>query len=534
LNRQKTWWLATALATLCLHPAFAQPRRPPQVPDETADEETDAPSTPAMPAEHAMAADKAPLPAKAEDHLVTTQHHAVVGGQDLRYTVTAGTLVLRDEEGKPRASIFFTSYTKDGVKDLAKRPITYTYNGGPGSSSVWLHLGAFGPRRVALEEEGWAPAPPYHLEDNNESLLDLTDMVFIDPVTTGYSRAIPGKDAKKFYGLEEDAEAVADFIRLYTVRFGRWPSPKFLAGESYGTTRSAKLSNLLQQKHGIYLNGIVLLSTILNFQTASFATGNDLPYPLFLPTYTATAWYHKKLAPDLQAMGLQKAVEESRRFAAGEYTAALMQGNTLSPEQWNDTAAKVARYTGLSTEYIKEANLRPEIQAFDKELLRDQRLTVGRLDSRFRGRDRSAAGERPEFDPSNAAITGPFTAVLNDYVRKDLGFKSDLPYEILTDRVRPWNYGRGNQYINVAEDLRVAMSQNPALKVFVACGYYDLATPLFAAEYTFRHISFEPDYAKRINLHYYEAGHMMYIRRTDREQLKKDIAAFYESTANVR
>jgi carboxypeptidase C (cathepsin A) len=518
---KKTWWLAAALAAFCFHSAAAQPPRSQQMPpDGAAEEATDGPS-----------AEKNAPPPKAEDHLVTVQRHAMIGGQDVRYTVTAGTLVLRDEEGKPRASIYFTSYARDGVKDLGHRPITYTFNGGPGSSSVWLHLGAFGPRRVALEEEGWAPPPPYHLEDNGESLLDFTDLVFIDPVTTGYSRAIPGKDAKKFYGLEEDAQVVADFIRLYTVRFGRWPSPKFLAGESYGTTRAAKLSNLLQEEHGIYLNGIVLLSTILNFQTARFATGNDLPYPLFLPTYTATAWYHKKLPADLQAMGVRKAVEESKRFAAGEYTLALMQGNTLTPEQWNDVAAKVSRYTGLSPEYVKSANLRPEIQAFDKELLRDQRLTVGRLDSRFKGRDREAAGARTEFDPSNAAITGPFTAVFNDYVRQDLGFKSDLPYEVLTDRVRPWSFGRGNEYANVAEDLRVAMSQNPALKVFVACGYYDLATPLFAAEYTFHHIGFEPDYAQRINLHYYEAGHMMYIRRTDRVQLKKDIAEFYASAA---
>jgi carboxypeptidase C (cathepsin A) len=534
LSKQKTWWLATLLAALCLQPALAQPQRPRSMPDEAAEEGMERPSPSADTAKPAASADKAPPSPKAEDHLVTTQHHAVVGGQDIRYTVTAGTLILRDEEGKPHASIYFTSYTRDGVKDLGARPITYAYNGGPGSSSVWLHLGAFGPRRVALEDEGWAPAPPYHLVDNNESLLDITDLVFIDPVTTGYSRAIPGKDAKNFYGLEEDADAVAEFIRLYTVRFGRWPSPKFLAGESYGTTRSARLSNLLQQKHGIYLNGIVLLSSILNFQTADFAAGNDLPYTLFLPTYTATAWYHKKLPPDLQAAGLQKAVEESKRFAAGEYTLALTQGNTLSPEQRNDVAAKVARYTGLSPEFVKEANLRPDIQAFDKELLRDQRLTVGRLDSRFKGRDRSARGERPEFDPSNAAITGPFTAVLNDYVRKDLGFKSDLPYEILTDRVRPWNFGRGNQYVNVAEDLRIAMSHNPALKVFVACGYYDLATPLFAAEYTFHHIGYEPDYAQRIHLHYYEAGHMMYIRKADHEQLKKAIAAFYEAAANAR
>ena len=520
---KKTWCLAAVLLLLGLRPLAAQPPRSQPVPDGAAEEAMDGPSNPS--------AEKNAPPPKAEDHLVTTQHHAMIGGQDVRYTVTAGTLILRDEEGKPKASIFFTSYARDGVKDLARRPITYTFNGGPGSSSVWLHLGAFGPRRVAMDDEGWALPPPYHLVDNGESLLDVTDLVFIDPVTTGYSRAIPGKDAQKFYGLNEDAEAVADFIRLYTVRFGRWPSPKFLAGESYGTTRAAKLSNLLQQKHGIYLNGIVLLSTILNFQTARFAVGNDLPYPLFLPTYTATAWYHKKLPADLQNGTLQKAVEESRRFAAGEYTLALMQGNLLSPEQWNDVAAKVARYTGLSPEYIKETNLRPEIQAFDKELLRDQRITVGRLDSRFKGRDRAAAGEHNEFDPSNAAITGPFTAVLNDYVRKDLGFKSDLPYEILTDRVRPWSFGRANEYANVAEDLRSAMSQNPALKVFVACGYYDLATPFFAAEYTFHHIGFDPEYGQRINLHYYEAGHMMYIRRPDREQLKKDIAAFVAAAA---
>ena len=369
--------------------------------------------------------------------------------------------------------------------------------------------------------------PPYRLVDNGESLLDVTDLVFIDPVTTGYSRAIPGKDAKKFYGVKEDAEAMAEFIRLWTARFGRWSSPKFLAGESYGTTRSARLSNLLQDRHGIYLNGVILISSILNFQTARFAIGNDLPYPLFLPTYTATAWYHKRLPQDLQAGGLQKAVEEAKRFAMGEYTLALMQGNDLGDQGWNDIAAKVARYTGLSPDYVKQTNLRPEIQAFVKELLRDQRTTVGRLDSRFKGVDRDAAGAENEFDPSYAAIQGPYTATLNDYVSQDLGFKSDLPYEILTDRVRPWSYGEfANQYVNVAEDLRVAMSQNPALKVFVGNGYYDLATPFFATQYTFDHLGFEPGYKQRVTMKYYEAGHMMYVRRVDREQLKKDVAAF--------
>jgi carboxypeptidase C (cathepsin A) len=465
--------------------------------------------------------------AKIEDKLVTTQHKAIIGGQEIRYTATAGTLVLRQEDGKPRANIFFVAYTRDGVADRAKRPVTFAYNGGPGSSSVWLHLGALGPRRVAMQPEGTAPPPPYHLVDNGESLLDVTDLVFIDPVTTGYSRAVPGEDPKQFYGLKEDAETVADFIRLWTTRFGRWSSPKFLAGESYGTTRSARLSNLLQERHGMYLNGVILLSCILNFETARFAVGNDLPYPLFLPTYTATAWYHKRLPPDLQAAGLQKALEESERFAAGEYTLALMQGNELGEAGWNDIAAKVARYTGLSTDYVKRTNLRPQIQAFIKELLRDQRTTVGRLDSRFKGTDRDAAGERSEFDPSYAAIQGPFTAVFNDYVSQDLGFKSDLPYEILTDRVRPWKYGEfENQYANVAEDLRQAMSRNPALQVFVGNGYYDLATPFFATRYTFDHLGFGPDYERRVTMRYYEAGHMMYIRQADHEQLKKDLAAF--------
>lgn len=511
LIREKTRWLTAALLVFSLAPAAAQP--PEAMPDEgmkKKDEKTA----------------KADWP-KAEDNFVRTQHRATIGGKEVRYTATAGTLVLREENGRPRANIFFVAYTRDGVTDLSKRPITYTYNGGPGSSSVWLHLGAFGPRRVEMQDEGMAPPPPYQLVDNGESILDMTDLVFIDPVTTGYSRAVEGEDPKNFYGIKEDAEAVAEFIRLWTTRFGRWSSPKFLAGESYGTTRSARLSDLLQQRHGMYLNGVILLSSILNFQTARFAVGNDLPYPLFLPTYTATAWYHKRLPQDLQAAGLQKAVDEARRFASGEYTLALMQGNNLGEQGWNDIAAKVARYTGLSPDYVRRTNLRPEIQAFVKELMRDRRTTVGRLDSRFTGIDRDAAGEENEFDPSYAAIQGPFTAMLNNYVRQDLGFKSDLPYEILTDRVRPWSYNEAqNQYVNVAEDLRRAMSQNPTLKVFVGNGYYDLATPFFATEYTFDHIGFDPGYEQRVTLKYYEAGHMMYIRRVDREQLKRDVAAF--------
>jgi carboxypeptidase C (cathepsin A) len=512
--KKTTWWIATALTLFTLAPAAAQrPQgRPAGEPMQKDDSREAARFEPPKP----------------EEKIVTTEHRTTIDGKEIRYTATTGTLLLKEEDGKPKASIFFIAYTRDGIQDKSRRPVTFTYNGGPGSSSVWLHMGAFGPRRVEMGEDGFTAAPPYPLVDNESSLLDVTDLVFIDPVTTGFSRAVPGEDPKQFYGLEEDAQAVGEFIRLWTTRFARWQSPKFLAGESYGTTRSAALSRLLQDRHGMYLNGIVLISSILNFQTARFSVGNDMPYPLFLPTYTATAWYHKKLPQDLQAAGVEKAVDEARRFALGEYTLALAQGNDLSPQQWDDIAAKVSRLTGLSADYVKRTNLRPEIQAFVKELLRDQRQTVGRLDSRFKGMDRDAAGQEYEFDPSYAAIQGPYTAVFNDYVSQDLGYKSDIPYEILSGRVRPWNWGgEGDQgFVNVAENLRQAMSQNPALKVFVGNGYYDLATPFFATEYTFNHLGFEPGYEQRVTKKYYQAGHMMYVRRADREQLKRDVAAF--------
>jgi carboxypeptidase C (cathepsin A) len=517
LRRQVTWWLAALLAVLALAPAAAQPAEREGMKDK---EEREEPRY---------------EPPKPEEKIVSTQHRVTIDGRDVRYTATAGTLLLKEEDGKPKASMFFIAYTRDGVQDLARRPITFTYNGGPGSSSVWLHMGALGPRRVVMDDEGLSASPPYRLVENNESLLDVTDLVFIDPVTTGYSRAVPGEDPKQFHGLREDAEAVAELIRLYTTRFGRWASPKFLAGESYGTTRSAALSRHLQERHGMYINGVILISSILNFQTARFEVGNDLPYPLFLPTYTATAWYHKRLPQDLQAAGLERAVDEARRFALGEYTLALAQGNDLSEQQWTDVAAKVARYTGLSADFVKRTNLRPPIFQFTKELLRDQRQTVGRLDSRFKGMDRDAAGEEFEFDPSYAAIQGPYTAVLYDYVSRDLGFKSELTYEILTGRVRPWNWGEQGQqgFVNVAEDLRSAMSANPALKVFVGNGYYDLATPFFATEYTFDHLGFEPGYEARVTMKYYEAGHMMYIRRADHVQLKRDVAEFIRQAAGA-
>jgi len=437
--------------------------------------------------------------------------------------------VMKKEDGTPLATIFFTAYTKDGVDDLSRRPITFAYNGGPGSSSVWLHMGALGPKRVLMQPDGTPLPPPYKLVDNEYSLLDVTDLVFIDPVSTGYSRPAPGQDPKQFHGLREDTESVGNFIRLYTTRFERWASPKFLAGESYGTTRSAALSGYLQQNVGMYLNGIVLISSILNFETASFAPGNDLAYILFLPTYTATAWYHKKLPKELQG-DLKKALAEAERFAAGEYTLALMKGDAISAEERTAIAKKVARLTGLSPEYVERANLRIQISRFDKELLRDERRTVGRYDSRITGIDIDAAGERPEYDPSYTIVQGPYTAMFNQYVRSELKFDSDLPYEILTDRVRPWSYaGYENRYVDVAETLRSAMTQNPQLRVFAANGYYDLATPYFATEYTFQHMGLDPTLRDHVTMGFYESGHMVYTRRASLEQLKQDIAKFIEA-----
>ncbi len=470
-------------------------------------------------------------PPPPEEKSVQTKHTIRLGGQEIKYTATAGTILLKLEDGTPKASIFYIAYSKDDVADPAQRPLTFTFNGGPGSSSVWLHLGAFGPRRVQRGEAGSLLPPPYKLVDNDASLLDITDLVFIDPVSTGYSRAVPGEAPKQFHGIEEDVESVADFIRLYATRNKRWSSPKFLAGESYGTTRAAGLSGYLQQRYGMYLNGIVLISSILNFETARFDVGNDLPYILFLPTYTAIAWYHKKLPADLQG-DLQKAVGESRKFAVGEYQDALLAGDALPAARRAEIAQKLARLSGLTPDYVERTNLRIEIMRFTKELLRSERRTVGRIDGRFTGIDRDAAGERPEFDPSLAAGTGPYAGMLNDYVRNDLKFDSDLPYEILTDRVRPWNYAPyENRYVNVAETLRLAMTQNPFLHVFVAKGYYDLATPFFAADYTFDHLGLDPSLRGHLSGAYYEAGHMMYVHPPSLAKLKVDVSQFIKSSA---
>ncbi len=477
-----------------------------------------------------------PQPEAPKEAQVTTQHSIRVNGQPLAYTATAGTMVLKAEDGaKPKASVFYVAYTRDDVEDPSTHPITFSFNGGPGSSSVWMHLGLLGPRRVQLAEDGGPVPPPCRLVDNACSLLDETDLVFIDPVSTGYSRPAPGEEAKQFHGLEQDAEWMGEFIRLFTTRFKRWGSPKFLIGESYGTTRAAALAGNLQNRHSLYLNGIMLISSILNFQSVSFHTGNDLPYILFLPTYTATAWYHGCLAEALQSRPLREVLAEVEAFARGEYTLALMQGARLPVAQQAAIAQRLAAYTGLAEAYILRTNLRINIYRFVKELLREQRRTVGRLDSRFTGIDRDAAGEHFEYDPSYAIIQGPYAAALNDYVRRELQFESDLPYEVLADLYKTWDYSTfQNQYVNVAETLRAALCQNPFLKVFVANGYYDFATPYFATEYTFDHLELDPALQSNISMGYYEAGHMMYVHQPSLAQLKADLAAFIRGTIGVR
>jgi carboxypeptidase C (cathepsin A) len=471
-----------------------------------------------------------------KDNLVITKHKVKIGGKEIKYTVTAGTMVLKEEtadrtkesEGeKPRAQVFFVAYTKDGAGSKSKRPLTFSFNGGPGSSSVWLHLGVLGPRRVVLTDEGELPPPPFKLTDNQFSILDDTDLVFIDPVSTGYSRAVDGQKPKEWHEFRKDIQSVGDFIRLYTTRYKRWLSPKFLAGESYGTTRAAGLSGYLQERHGLYLNGLILISSVLDFTTILFDTNNELPYILYLPGYAATAWYHKKAGVN---QPLKKFLKEAEEFARGEYTTALMKGDQLAVDEREHVVKKLVRFTGLSADFIERTNLRIIDQHYFKELLRDRGQTTGRLDARFLGLDRLGVTETPEYDPLLTNVLGPYTAAFYDYIRAELKFESDLPYEILSEKVWPWSYSAfENRYLNVAETMRSAMTYNPHLKVYVANGYFDLGTPYFATEYTFSHLGLHKSLQKNITMDYYEAGHMMYIHMPSLKKMKKDLAKFIKN-----
>ena len=465
-------------------------------------------------------------PGKAEDnvdHLSVTEHQITVHGQELRYKATAGTMVLKDETEKPKANLFFVAYERQPAsEDPSQRPITFVFNGGPGAAAVWLHLGTAGPKRVALNDEGGPPSPPYRLVDNDETWLTATDLVFIDPVGTGYSRPATGEKPEQFYGVEEDVRAVAQFIRLYTTRYQRWLSPKFLAGESYGTTRAAALSGYLLD-NGISLNGIVLISCVLNFGTISFGNGNDLPYALYLPSYTALAWYHKKLPPDLQP-NLTKALDESEDWALHGYLTALAAGSQLQQPDRDAAVKKLARLTGLAELYVDRANLRVDPSEFRKELLAKEHKVLGRFDARLTGYDTDPLNRAPDYDPSLAPFLDAYSATFNDYARRELKYDSDLPYEVLSGRVRPWNMGeRGSGYLDVADRLRAAMVQTPNLHVLFNSSLFDLATPYLATKYTANHLDLGTDFHKNIIQSFYQSGHMIYHHRSDREALTKNV-----------
>jgi carboxypeptidase C (cathepsin A) len=467
----------------------------------------------------------ATIPDAASKPVVVT-NTVSIGGQEITYAVETGMLPLLKKDGEPRASVFYVAYTKLGVAEKSKRPVMFCFNGGPGSSAVWLHLGGLGPRRVVLNPDGTMPPPPFRLADNEHSILGAADLVFIDPVATGYSR--PGKDEKpdQFFGQASDVESVGEFIRLWTTRQERWLSPKYLCGESYGVFRAAGLAEHLHSRYGMYLNGVVLLSGLLDFATLREGPGNDLPSIVFLPTLTAAAHFHQKLPPDLQG-DRDKALAESRAFAHGEYALALLQGRNLPEAEFKRVAAQLARLTGLPQALIEDHELQVNSGVFREYLLRDEGLILGRFDARITARDADRSAATPLFDPSYAAAYGPFSAAMNAYVREELRFTNDLPYEIIAG-VRPWNYEAQQSYPSVGDKLASVMSQNPYLRVLVLFGLCDLACPVDGMRYSIGHLQLDAELGKNITWAGYESGHMMYVNEPDLKKLQHDLEKFLE------
>jgi carboxypeptidase C (cathepsin A) len=473
------------------------------------------PSAPPAAGDQGAGAEAALLP----DEPVVTQHTARINGQSVSYTAEAGWLPIR-EDGKTVAKMFYIAYTRDGVQDVSRRPLLFSFNGGPGTASVWMHMGYTGPRRVVYDDEGFAPMPPGQLEDNPHSILDAADVVYIDPVPTGFSRMLEGEDLHKFHGTIPDVESVAELIRLYVIRKDRWASPKFVIGESYGTTRASALAGYLVGRHQLYLNGVILVS----MTNLGIEQGPDVGYATALPQLTATAWYHGQLPADLQARPLREVLDEAEAFALGDYLAALVQGDRLEDGDRTAMADRVARYTGLTRAYVMSTNLRVDTRRFWKELLRDQRLTVGRLDSRYLGIDQEAAGENPEYDPAIADWNGPFANAVNRYLREELQYDPDLQYNIWGN-VRPWDRSSPTP---PGEMLREAMRNNPYLKVLIQAGYYDAATDYYGAQYTISHLQPGGEFRHRFRFAFYESGHMMYLRKPDLKNANDDLRAFMQ------
>jgi carboxypeptidase C (cathepsin A) len=455
---------------------------------------------------------------------VFTTNTVTIAGQPVTYIAETGMLPVLKKDGTTSASVFYIAYTRQGETNKSSRPITFCFNGGPGSASVWLHLGALGPRRVKMNPDGTLPPPPFGLVDNEYSILDNSDLVFIDPVATGFSRAAKDEKPEDFFGDSADLDSVGEFIRLWTTRHDRWLSPKFLCGESYGVFRAAGLADQLRSHFGMYLNGLILVSGVLDFATIYDNPGNDIPYPLILPAYTAAAQFHKKLPDDLQN-DLTKALAESREFAKGEYASALQKGDSLSSDEREKIIIELSRLTGLKTNVITDNNLRIDEAVFRRQLLHDEGLILGAYDSRITGRDDDAAAPFPDFDPSDAAVHGPFAAAINNYIRSELKFEDDLPYETIAG-VQPWNYGAKNSYASSGAKLASTMNQNPYMKILVLGGRCDLVCPIDTVHYALDHMQLDPNYRTNITYAEFDAGHMMYINLPDLQKMQKDVENF--------
>jgi carboxypeptidase C (cathepsin A) len=506
-----------------------------QPPQRGPDRRGDAPAAehserPDAKADDAAKRDQARAPV--EEQVKSSEHSIVLNGRPLRYRATAGTLTIRDRDGKPTASVFYVAYTSPPAPGRRK-PVTFFYNGGPGSASLWLHMGSFGPMRVQTANPEYIRPAPYAFAPNQDSLLDRTDLVFLDAVGTGYSRPLGDAKPADFYGVDQDVDAFAKAIMRYVTKNARWNDPKFIFGESYGTTRSAALSYALQDR-GMALNGVVILSSILNYGIRQ--PGFDQLYIGYLPSYAATAWYHHKAG---EGQELEAWVEQARRFANGAYSAALAKGQEISPEEEDQVAREMSRFTGLSVDFLKRTNLRVELARFQAELLRDRRLTIGRYDSRYTGINPDAAAERPEYDPSDTSISGAFIATLHDYLSREIGYESDLDYRTSARDGGDFNWKwehmapgarQPQQQPAVVLDLAAAMRTNPYLKVLSLNGYYDMATPFFSTERDLKHMMLEPAQQRNLQFHYYQSGHMVYLNPDELHRMRLDLDRFYDET----